>query len=114
MSSPITAGAPSERALTDTDTRAVPTPTLVEGPIDLPPRRKKILVENVSADGFVLRMVTTEAGREYTYDWPITQWNTPREIYVGGSSQIIAATPVTDAGGAVTAGAFTIAHASRQ
>jgi len=98
-SNAITNGAPSERALTGGAIR-VPPPALIERDMDLPPIRKQVFLESVNADGYVLRTVTSEAGKVYPRLSRRLPWNTWQQTWIS-AHQRVSATPILAPDGGV-------------
>jgi len=107
----MSAGAPSERAWLGAPTATV-APAIVEQNGLLPPNEQRLMLHQVSADGFVLQLIRREGGVEYQRTYRRLAWNHWSETWLA-PWQSIRATPIADATGAVTGAniEFTREHA---
>lgn len=95
-----TGGAPSERGWLGTAT-AAPAPNIVEGDADLPPNETRLVLHDVNAEGYVVRLIRREGGREYSRIYRRQAWNSWHYTWAA-PAQRMRATPVADGTGVIT------------
>lgn len=96
----MTGGAPSERAWLGTATPAPP-PNIVEQDVDLRPNERRLVLHDVNAEGYVVRLITREGGGEYSRTYRRQAWNSWHYTWAA-PSQRVRATPIVDEAGAIT------------
>jgi hypothetical protein len=95
----MTGGEPSMRAWLG-DATPAPSPELREESADLPPRATRIILQSATEAGYVLQVITQEAGVEYTRSYPRRTWNAWHYMFLAPSQRMRAA-PLYDEGGAI-------------
>jgi len=96
----MTGGAPSERGWLGVATPAPP-PEIIEQDGSLPPNEKRLVLDDVNNEGYVLRLIVRENGVDYERTYRRQAWGSWHYTWAA-PSQRMRATPIVDATGAVT------------
>ena len=95
----MTGGAPSTRAWLG-DPAPAPMPDIVEQDVGLPPQATRVLLQDADADGYILQVITQEAGTAYTRSYPRQAWGAWHYVFLAPYQRIRAA-PIVDSDGSV-------------
>jgi hypothetical protein len=98
----MTGGAPSERAWLATATPA-PAPNIAEQDANLPPNQRRLVLDDVNAEGYVVRLITHEGGGQYSRTYRRQAWNSWHYTWAAPSQRMRAAPIVDDAGAVIGA-----------